>query len=1071
MAAQSLLLKLGARLQILGSAAALAFAFPIADGNGDVTAATASNRIGFYATQATTSSKIGVVVNGTEVLSVGASVITAQVPVGTPASTTTAAGLNIGQGSTPTSPNNGDIWITSAGMYAQVNGGTVGPFGTGGGGVTSVGLALPAIFTVTGSPVTASGTLTGTLATQTANYVWAGPTTGAAAAPTFRALVAADLPSSVITGSGTSGELVYWNGTETVTGSSTLRYTTGAGVTCNQPNTTATETWGANAGNTTMTGANNTLLGNGPGAALTSGGSNVMIGVSAGAAITGTSGSTLVGYHAGGAYAGGPNTFIGSSAGYYNAGSQNVAVGLSALEGATGGGSSGSYNAAFGAGALTATTTGQYLVGMGYDAGESNTTGSYNIFLGALSGDSTAAGASNRLVAGSLSAPISTVFIGNGETAASPQAVVYNATGGSGANVAGASYTIAGGIGTGTGAGGAVIIKTAPVGTSSSTPNTLTTRWTVGGDGGTTWTGIATTSAPALSPSNSGTIYYDDTLQGFYASVNGGAYASLSGGGGNISGSCSGSYPSGAPLAVASATIANTIVFPLALSWGNGSALDSFFTVISPLAGYAWAWQSSDVYNQNFQRWSNTAGNTFGFGTPANGGADDGSFHFWASVSGTYTTWMTATPSVPSVTFSYEVLTPASTTTLAGLNIGQGSAPTTPVNGDVWITSAGMYARVNGATVGPFGAGGGVTGSGTSGEVTYWNGTSTVTGSTLFTFSATTGLHSNISGVATNEFFGSGAGSASVTGNHNTLVGNLAGAGIVGTSDNTIVGYNSGHASSGADNVFVGSQVAPTATSSAGNVCIGFQAGFSLTTSGDNTLIGLGSGYNMTGIGNTAIGYDSGNQTTTGTYNIFLGYGSGDSTAVGASNRFVAGGNSAAIGNVFIGNGETNAAPQAIIYNATGGSGANIAGASFTIAGGIGTGTGVGGNIIFRVASATTSSSTPNALTTLFTINQALYATFACAVAYPISTKTSNYTMLASDYTIMGDTSSSAFQITLMASPPTGLIVNVKMIGSGTYNLTIAPSAGTIDGSSTIVVSTVNVNYTMQYDGTEWRVL
>jgi hypothetical protein len=63
------------------------------------------------------------------------------------------------------------------------------------GTVTSVGLSLPAIFTVSNSPVTVSGTLTGTLATQTANTTFAGPATGAAAAPTFRALVAADIPN------------------------------------------------------------------------------------------------------------------------------------------------------------------------------------------------------------------------------------------------------------------------------------------------------------------------------------------------------------------------------------------------------------------------------------------------------------------------------------------------------------------------------------------------------------------------------------------------------------------------------------------------------------------------------------------------------------------------------------------------------------------------------------------------------------------------------------------------------------------------------------------------------------
>jgi len=63
------------------------------------------------------------------------------------------------------------------------------------GTVTSVSLSLPNILTVSGSPVTSSGTLSATLATQTANYVWAGPTTGSASSPTFRALVAGDIPT------------------------------------------------------------------------------------------------------------------------------------------------------------------------------------------------------------------------------------------------------------------------------------------------------------------------------------------------------------------------------------------------------------------------------------------------------------------------------------------------------------------------------------------------------------------------------------------------------------------------------------------------------------------------------------------------------------------------------------------------------------------------------------------------------------------------------------------------------------------------------------------------------------
>jgi len=70
---------------------------------------------------------------------------------------------------------------------------TIGAAATG--TVTSVGLSLPAIFTTSGSPVTSSGTLTAVLATQSANLVFAGPAAGGAAAPTFRALEAADLPA------------------------------------------------------------------------------------------------------------------------------------------------------------------------------------------------------------------------------------------------------------------------------------------------------------------------------------------------------------------------------------------------------------------------------------------------------------------------------------------------------------------------------------------------------------------------------------------------------------------------------------------------------------------------------------------------------------------------------------------------------------------------------------------------------------------------------------------------------------------------------------------------------------
>ena len=49
-------------------------------------------------------------------------------------------------------------------------------------------------------------------------------------------------------------------------------------------------------------------------------------------------------------------------------------------------------------------------------------------------------------------------------------------------------------------------------------------------------------------------------------------------------------------------------------------------------------------------------------------------------------------------TFTGLVTTAASTATTAGLNLPHGTAPTTPVNGDVWTTTSGLLARINGVT-------------------------------------------------------------------------------------------------------------------------------------------------------------------------------------------------------------------------------------------------------------------------------------------------------------------------------------------------------------------------------------
>jgi hypothetical protein len=63
------------------------------------------------------------------------------------------------------------------------------------GTVTSVAMSVPSFLSVAGSPITGSGTLAVSLSTQTSGAVFAGPATGVAVAPTFRSLVATDIPA------------------------------------------------------------------------------------------------------------------------------------------------------------------------------------------------------------------------------------------------------------------------------------------------------------------------------------------------------------------------------------------------------------------------------------------------------------------------------------------------------------------------------------------------------------------------------------------------------------------------------------------------------------------------------------------------------------------------------------------------------------------------------------------------------------------------------------------------------------------------------------------------------------
>lgn len=67
----------------------------------------------------------------------------------------------------------------------------------------------------------------------------------------------------------------------------------------------------------------------------------------------------------------------------------------------------------------------------------------------------------------------------------------------------------------------------------------------------------------------------------------------------------------------------------------------------------------------------------------------------------------------------------APTGTQAGLVVTPGNTPTAPANGSIWVTGAGMFVQVSGATIGPIGNSSvGGPGSSTVGHIATWNNTS-----------------------------------------------------------------------------------------------------------------------------------------------------------------------------------------------------------------------------------------------------------------------------------------------------------------------------------------------------------
>lgn len=231
----------------------------------------------------------------------------------------------------------------------------------------------------------------------------------------------------------------------------------------------------------------------------------------------------------------------------------------------------------------------------------------------------------------------------------------------------------------------------------------------------------------------------------------------------------------------------------------------------------------------------------------------------------------------------------------------------------------------------------------------------------------------------------------------NTGFGSLCLTGAINGNNNSGFGYRALNLNTdGIQNTAIGSRALEDNTTGLNNTSIGHTAlannidGFSNTGVGAQSLV-----LNESGVRNTAVGNSAGNVNVTGNDNIFIGFGSAvsadgwdSSVAIGtlsvitASNQFVVGSTAYPINNYYFGIGVDQVSDVGpISFNPTGiTAGETDAAANlnvFNINGAVGTGTGIGGDIVFNTAPAGGAGSARNALVEKVRISQAGVVTIA----------------------------------------------------------------------------------------------
>lgn len=433
--------------------------------------------------------------------------------------------------------------------------------------------------------------------------------------------------------------------------------------------------------------------------------------------------------------------------------------------------------------------------------------------------------------------------------------------------------------------------------------------------------------APAVSASGTGVIYFDSGTNQFMVSENGGAYAVLVGGGGGSS--AFNAITSGInTTATMTFGVGSQMMVDPGGNGVNQSSIESNTTVAGAFAGFALDGTGlgfntligSGAATNMVSGSHNTAVGVSALGNNVTG-SNNVALGYKALISNTVDA---------NVAVGYQALQ-SNSNGLRNTAVGFNAMRFQSTVNDADNTAVGYQAGMNMA----ISASGGNTLIGSQVAATLTSGTSNVvvgfmadvhsgSGSQLVVVGASAGTttqgvsiggfagSASMSGIS-NTIVGWGSGSAISTGSRNTLLGAAVGQSLTTGDSNVLLGTGAAATmAAGAQNIIIGDSAGNNVTDdtqivvigyqagqgalsgNTGSVFVGFQAGF-VSTGNNNVGVGWEALWgNTTGADNIGIGASAGNNTTTGSHNVSIGTGAQpsqntDSSAVSIGYSAIAG--------------------------------------------------------------------------------------------------------------------------------------------------------------------------------------